>query len=353
MKKLILLIIPLIFLIACSNTNIDKKESTDLSSKNIKKSIYNVNDFITYKSNTETYYINSNSSGPDKFIYVDIIKDDRIQLRIITGDSQIGEILETKNGELKLISAIKGYTYFTDMTQVQNLNAEILLKEPIAKGTSWTLPDGSKRYISNINVKVSTSHNVYTNAIEVTTQNGNQKSYAYYVPYVGLVKTTQNNKNKENSFIFSTLKENTSYKQNIKFFYPRLNTSTINYVNKKVTIKTNQNVKDIFTDSFRTSPNSKLNCLLAKNVEINNIEYDNNNEAVSIDLSNDFISEMNKLDYNYEKNILQCVTDTLSNYYGTDKVRITIENKPYSSNNIQTKDNEYFYISKEKIHEFK
>ena len=76
-------------------------------------------------------------------VYVDYLKENRQQIRVNNGGTETVKVLENKDGELRLIFS-KGETYFReDFTSKVNDKAEILLKEPLTKGTSWTALDGS------------------------------------------------------------------------------------------------------------------------------------------------------------------------------------------------------------------
>jgi hypothetical protein len=51
----------------------------------------------------------------------------------------------------------------------------------------------------------------------------------------------------------------------------------------------------------------------------------------------------------YEAMILQCITNTLGNYYNTDQVYITIEGKPYESGHIVMKKGETFKVNYDNV----
>jgi hypothetical protein len=51
----------------------------------------------------------------------------------------------------------------------------------------------------------------------------------------------------------------------------------------------------------------------------------------------------------YELLILQSITNTLGNYYGAQKVYITMEGKPYESGHILMKKGETFKVNMDKV----
>ncbi len=66
-----------------------------------------------------------------------------------------------------------------------------LIKEPIVQNNIWLLPDGSKRCITNVDIKVKTQLNLFSSAIEIVTifKNKSDFSVDYYVKGIGLVKS--------------------------------------------------------------------------------------------------------------------------------------------------------------------
>ena len=64
---------------------------------------------------------------------------------------------------------------------------------------------------------------------------------------------------------------------------------------------------------------------------------------VYVDFSKEFTQEMNTSS-TYESQILQCITNTLGDYYMVKKVYITVDGKPYSSSHILMKKGEPFIV---------
>jgi spore germination protein GerM len=94
-----------------------------------------------------------------------------------------------------------------------------------------------------------------------------------------------------------------------------------------------------------------MESLLGPNVKINSL-YLNKDNVVYVDFSKEFTTQMNA-GSGYELMILQCITNTLGEYYGVNKVYITIENKPYSSGHILMKKGEPFIVNTENSIQYK
>ncbi|WDC84442.1 hypothetical protein PL321_01100 [Caloramator sp. mosi_1] len=119
--------------------------------------------------------------------YVDYIEGDRIQIRDVNPGTTLAKIYEIKNGELRLIFSREEYYYKENLLSTTNTNYDVLLKEPIENGTTWTTKDGLKRYISNKQAKISTPSGEYT-AVEVITEGNDYKIFDYYVKILVLLR---------------------------------------------------------------------------------------------------------------------------------------------------------------------
>jgi len=363
MKKLIsslyifLLLTTSIFLFGCKNINsptgINDNNSNTTTKENVavnnSDSQYKISDFYPFKENLKYTYEGTGNEYAGFITFVDFIKDNKIQIRKINGGTEFVSVLENTNGELKVLFAKPECYYRENFLDKASNTKEILLKEPLIKGTSWTLSDGRKRFISNTDVKVSTPLGEYK-AIEVTTEEKDSITIDYYGLNMGLIKTVYKGKDMEVTSSISK-SETSSFVQNIKFYYPNIDDDKLYYVNKEVSFKTNDISKSIIEKYLKESPNKELGNLIGAGVKINSL-YLNDDSMVYIDFSKSFLTEMNA-GSGYESMLLQCITNTLGNYYNADKVYITIENAPYSSGHIEMKKGEYFKVNYDNSAELK
>lgn len=93
-------------------------------------------------------------------------------------------------------------------------------------------------------------------------------------------------------------------------------------------------MKVVFEKYFRESIGKDITPLLTNNVKINKLSLNTAEKKVYIDLSNNFVSEMNA-GSGLESDILQCITNTLGDYYHVKNVYISLDGKPYSSGHIE------------------
>jgi spore germination protein GerM len=369
MKKLFsaLFSICFIFILGCSNVkqsanNEPPKPNTE-TSKNatsnfnenpeseeaLKTSNYTLKDYYPFKSNVKYEYEGKGNEYAEYSVWVDYVKGDRLQLRQNNGGTEVVNVLENKNGELKIIFSKEEVYYREDFTSKPSNKNEILLKEPLVKGTSWILGDGRKRYISNINVDITTPLGNYK-ALEVTTEGKDFKNIDYYALNIGLIKSIYKSGDMEVSSTLKKLSENTPLVQRVNFYYPNTTDDKIYYIQKDLNFKTNDLTKISFESLLKQAPNKSFGKVLGPNVKIKSLYL--NGEVVYVDFTKELVSEMNA-GSGYESNLLQCITNTFGDYYNVNKVYITIEGSPYESGHISMKKGETFTVNTKDIAEFK
>lgn len=283
--------------------------------------------------------------------YIDYNRGNRLQLRSINGGTTVGQVLENKNGELRLLYSKGEFYYRQDILNKSNPKPEILLKEPLIKGTSWTLPNGDKRYISAVNVEVKTSIGNFK-CIEVTTKASGDRTLDYYGKGLGLIKRVFITNGAKITSVLENFKENVPEVTSIRFYYPDVTNGINVYLEHQISLRTNDSVKTYFERYFKSVQNKGSQPLLGEKTKINLISYDEARNMVHIDFSKNFIKEMN-LASPVERMILTCITDTLGNYYNTNKVYITLEGKPYSSKHFFINNNKPFYVDYKNTQEYR
>lgn len=301
---------------------------------------YTIKDFYPFKENMKYTFEGKGNEYASYTIYTDYIKGDRIQLRKNNGGTEVVNVIENKGGELKIIFSKEEAYFREDFTSKASNKGEILLKEPLVKGTSWTLSDGRKRYISNVDVSVDTPAGSFK-ALEITTEGKDFKDLDYYALNTGLVKSIYSAKGMEVSSTLKEAKENSPLTQTVKFYYPNINDDKIYYTQRKLTFKTNDITKAVFEKYFKEAPSKSVGKLIGPNVKIKSLYLNGN--VVYVDFTKELISEMNA-GSGYEGLILQSITNTLGDYYNVDKVYITVEGNPYESGHVLMKKGQTFTV---------
>ena len=302
-----------------------------------------ISDYFAYKPNIKYVFEGKGNEYAAYTVLVDYIVGTKVQLRTDNGGTETVTVMENKDGQLSIILSKSEVYYRENLTNSTIGNPEIILKEPLVKGTTWTLPDKRKRFISNVDVEIKTKLGTFK-TIEVTTENEFDKTLDYYAPGVGLVKSAfLLNDIEEVSSTLIKMNPNVPLTQTVQFYYPNSNVDKIFYVSKKLSFKTNDITRIIFEKAFKTMPAGKnLARVLSPNAKIKSL-YLNKDNSLYVDFSKEFLTEMNA-GSGYESLILKSITNTLGVYYGVNKVYLTVEGKPYASGHIEMKKGEFFKV---------
>ncbi|MDF2802935.1 MAG: sporulation/spore germination protein [Anaerocolumna sp.] len=302
-----------------------------------------IKDYYPFLKNTDSYYVGEGNEYASFHMYTDYIDDstNRAQIRINNGGSETVQVIQNKDGKLTLLSS-QEETYYRD-NLLEKTNSEdketVILMEPLVKGTSWTLPDGKTRSITGENVSITTPLGEYK-ALEVTTEEVTGSTIDYYVKDMGLVnRVTYLGDTK----ITSTLKERKTdvpFIQEINMYHWNLDEEM-----KKDEVKLELFTNDITRtklEEYLKSGSLDNQALISSNTKINSMYLGTDNIAY-VDFSQEFIDEMNA-GAGYETQILQCITNTIGDYYGVKEVYLTVDGNPYESGHIALIKGETFKV---------
>ena len=161
----------------------------------------------------------------------------------------------------------------------------------------------------------------YTHLVTLESDKG--KTVNYYAKDVGLVKTVSSGEGYEVSSTLSSVEKNVPLIQTITLFYPNAEAS-IDAVDVQIEFNTNDEPLDVIEKVVK---DLSLHELLSPNTKINELYFNEEENSVHIDLSEDFIREMNA-GASFEAAMLQSLANTLGNYYGVGEVYLTIDGGP-------------------------
>lgn len=262
---------------------------------------------------------------------VDYFDDNKLQIRFDNGINNVVNIYEYADDGVKLSFQIDNTYPHQNFLNEYNYIDNYLIKEPIVQNNIWLLPDGSKRCITNVDIKVKTQLNLFPSAIEIVTifKNKSDFSVDYYVKGIGLVKSLYYIK--KIGFLYCELEdilENTPCSKNIKIYYPDKNLNTIWYSNRNLNYNTNEDITLGLSELFKTPPNGLLP-LMNRNTKINKLYYNHQCNFAQIDFNSNIIESLNSNLINY-KIFFDCIYNTLKDYYKNEKIYITIDNHSYT-----------------------
>lgn len=340
----ILMIITITFLFGCTEKTGTVKpgksqvpNSTNTAETKTKK----IESFYPFLSNVEYNFQGEGNEYASYSQYVDYIQGNKIQLRVNNGGTETVNVLELLNGQLTLVYSLNECYYRESFINKAPNKNDILLKEPLKKGTTWTLSDGSKRTITNMEADIAADFGTYK-CIEVTTEYKDNTRKDYYAENMGLVKTISESKDYKVSSTLKKIEKNVQFTQNVQLYYPNISDDKIHSVEQKLIFNTNDITRKKFEEYFKKSPNSSLGKLISVNTVLNCL-YLNKDGRVYADFSKQLVSEMNA-GSGFEAMILQSITNTLGHYYNVKQVYITVEGNPYSSGHIYMKKGEAFTV---------
>lgn len=330
------------YLIKNANTNKGNQGNTDTM---VNEPNLSIQDYFPMKENVRYVYTGVGNEYASFDVMNDYIVNGKVQQRINNGGTATARVIELKDGKLtRLLS--KGEVYYRENllnTKEENSKEEVLLMEPLKKGTSWNIDESTVRTITGTSVAVTTPLGNYE-AVEVLTEGTTSKTTDYYVKGLGLVKTVYTSDGTEISSSLSKIEENVALTQKVNFYYPNIQNDKIYYLSKDLSFKTNDLTKQIFENAYKeTITNTNLAKVFSPNTKINSLYLNTKDQMVYIDLNSAFVKEMNA-GSGYESLILQCIADTFGKYYSSDKVIITVDDMLYESGHIVMKKGEYIPV---------
>jgi len=273
--------------------------------------------------------------------HVEYAGPDMIQLVYDNGATESHILYAVRDGQVQALHTEFELYVREDLSLLApDTYGEILLKEPLEVGTSWDILDGV-RTITSMHVIVTTPSGTY-DTLEVTTKgNDNSTAKQYYAPGIGFVKLMVSGTDYEVIQELETRTLDAVRTENLTFYYPRITETDIEIVYETIPVqmKTNDNFIDILTGYLQTAPAADLHPIMSENTVINSMRLDPGSRIVTIDVSANFVSEMN-VGSGMESAILQSLANTVGSAYGVQEVIVTLDGQLYESGHIAMKEGE-------------
>ena len=295
-----------------------------------------VGEYFPILNDTRYVYEGTGNEYASYDVYNDYTSESRVQQRINNGGTALAQVISMEDGKVIRVFSSEEIYHREDYLHKTGSN-EVLLAEPIAMGTTWTLGDGRTRTITNTSVAVSTPSGEYE-AIEVTTDGEDGTTIQYYAKNVGLIKTVYRAGANEISSVLYLIEKDVPLTQTLRFFYPNEDGTAVYYEDRTIDFRTNDSSKDIITKAYQEAPAGTAK-VFSENTAVNSLSRGDDG-IVYLDLNQAFLTDMNA-GADYERMLLSCIANTFSYYYNTDKVVLTIDGSPYSSGQITLPAGEY------------
>ncbi len=362
-----------------------------------------VEDYFPLAANVFSRYSGTGNEYVPMTVYVDYVWPGMIQLAYDNGGTEVHTLYTVGNGKVQVIQKLPELYVREDLSQLKPLTGgEILLQEPLVIGTTWQA-NGQPRTITALNVPITTKAGSFK-AIEVTTAGPDATTRQYYAPGVGLVKMTAHN-GYDITQELDEQKFNAVKSQTMTFYFPRMTQTDIEILYKEITVnyKTNTGLRELLTRylrapakvfatrSYTVLPGDTLwsialnqlgdgqkyrlladlnaiaapytvhpgdvlalataidlPALLSQNTEINSVHIQPDSGLVTLDLTKNFVTEMNA-GSGYEGAILHSIVNAVGHAYDAQKVMITLDGQPYESGHFALRPGEYFTVDYENM----
>lgn len=347
-KLLIILSILVIMLAACNNNRVTPDKGTPgptaVTTPSPSPEPDKAADYFPLTENIHMQYKGTGNEYAQYETWVDYIKDDKIQIRESNGGTVSVNVYRLEDGALRKVYTQAEVYYLHDFTNLVNTD-EIIIKEPIQVGTSWTLTDGTVRNITAIDKEVETPSGKYT-ALEVTTTWADSITKDYFVKGIGLIKNefVSTDSTMTVTSELEKTENNVPMKQSVGFYYPEFEKDRVVYISRTIETNTNDNVIEKIEQGLRTIPeNSGLAPVLSANAKVLGYYLDESAGILTVDFSSQLVTEMNA-GSGFEGMLIKSIVNTFGSYFQKEKVIITLEGKPYESGHIVMKTGEFFKV---------
>ena len=329
MKKILVLILPILILCGCSENSKGEK---------------NISTYFPFYQNKLYVYTCTNSNYEDEKMYTMYTEDNKMQRKIDMGTVSMAEVYQNINGELKFTNVAVDMFHLENMLDASFNESFTELKEPFEVGNSWNFSDSSevKRQITDMKAKVETEYATFDNAMEVTTKwdNDNMTVKDYYVPNIGFVKSVSQDSSGPIIIQLSKIIDNASYDMEQKIYFLDMNNEKLLTKPFNLKISTNEDVNEKILSAM------KENNLVTNSAKINKFEVDRSDiqkQIINIDFNSGFV-DLTKLGANGEALTLQAIINTFGHIYGVDKIKLTVDGKNYESGHILMESGDYFNV---------
>lgn len=308
-------------------------------------------DYYPFDENKLYEYEGVGNEYAEQKVFLEFVDGNKAQFKLMNpGTNQI-KIVEYKEKTLAEIYTEGEFYHIENMLSVKPDKENIILKEPITVGNSWTTTDGDTKEITSLNTPIDTPYGQFEALEVITKYESGGEGKEYFVKNIGLVARIYDYEGNEIKTLLKSIEtrplENVS-----QFYYPLYSDTKSVYLEDKILFHTNESIEKIFEEKFKNAPSDELIAPLEENTQINSIHFDRtNNWTVKVDFSEELLMN-NKAGTALESEILQSIVNTFGKFYDTEKVYITVNGRPYESGHFAMAGEEGFMVDTDGIEEF-
>lgn len=345
--QLFLVLILVFALIGCESSPIPVKQEEEKLNTEL-----SIDDYFPFKENTIYDYEGIGNEFVERKVFFEYIDGNKAQLKVLNPGTNVIRVLEYADGMLKEVYYEGEFYHIENMLNVSGEQTDIILKEPLTLGNSWTTADGYNRSITGLDVEIETPMDTFK-ALEVTTEFGEDRTEKrYYVKDLGLVAILYEDGEDKVEVLLRSM-ESKPMTFNIETYYPSSKDRDILtlLVNRQVDFHTNQSMERLMEDILKNPPSDGLAQVIPDTTTINMLKLDRLDWSVKVDFSEDLLRDMN-VGSSFETEILKSIVNTLGRFYDVERVFISVDGKPYESGHYMLEADEFFEVDMDGIEEY-
>lgn len=266
------------------------------------------------------------------------------------GGTVMAEVYEYSETEITR-TFTRSETYFRDnFTDIgaipSETDEEIYLKTPIQIGTTWESADATYE-ITDVDKEMTVPLDTYE-TIEVTITYPDSTTRRYYAENVGLVYEVHDSDDFTVESSLVAIETDTPESLLVNIFVPDEQAMGMDTVNAVINLATNDPARLAIQDLLSGQhPDYPAINVLPPETSIQYL-FLNNDNVVEVDVSEEFETNMNagstgELFYIYT------LVNTLSQYYGTDDVLLTVDGEPFEGGHLIAEEGETFKFNEEMV----
>ena len=284
--------------------------------------------------------------------YPQFNQDDYYQVTTNNGGTTLVEIYEYQEDAVVRTFQNEETYYRDNFTEIgtftDEMTEEIILQLPIEVGNSWESNENSYE-ITAVDHEITVPADTYS-ALEVTaTFNDGASMKRYYVENIGLVAEIY----EDGEFVvesnLETIEENSAEIVPVSVYVADEQAMGMDVVEATIELMTNDPARvalqELLSGQDTDYPETNI---LPAGTEIQYL-FLNNDRVVEIDVSEEF--ENMNAGSTGELFFIYNLVNTLSQYYGTDEVLLTVDGEPYSGAHMILEEGETLTFNEEMVNE--
>lgn len=282
--------------------------------------------------------------------YPQFNKEDYYQVATNNGGTVLVEVYESRDDEI-VRTLQRPETYFRDnFTAIGTFSEdqeEIILKAPLEVGTNWTSADADYE-ITAVNHELTVPAGTYE-TIEVTsTVEDGSTIQRYFAEDVGMVAEISESEGTRVESNLENIEEDVAEIIPFTVYVPDEQAMGMDTIDAELALETNDPARLSIQEllSGQNSDYPEIN-ILPEGTEIQYL-FLNENQIVEVDVSEEFETNMNAGSTG-ELFFIYTLVNTLSQYYGTDDVLLTVDGEPYEGAHMVLEEGEILQFNEEMV----